>query len=539
MDLRLQPELKLHRIDRPQPHVCKEEEVEAPVDQQLWNQEVKSSIKQEDPELPHPKEEPEELLTSPEGEPLVLKQETHVVTVDPTHEENDQSDVQTLCMKAEDGAAQTESAVSMPVIISVVGAADFDLLISNSSHVSASHDERGGTSRQDGEIEQQFQTQGNDNTNRPQPHVCKEEEVEAPVDQQLWNQEVKSSIKQEDPELPHPKEEPEELLTSPEGEPLVLKQETHVVTVDPTHEENDQSDVQTLCMKAEDGAAQTESAVSMPVIISVVGAADFDLLISNSSHVSASHDERGGTSRQDGEIEQQFQTQGNDNTSKKSFVCGVCSKCHTNNSSLKVHMRVHTGEKPFICEACGKAFTQNGSLKTHMRIHTGDEPFICKTCGKAFTQNQHLKTHMRIHTGVKPYICKTCGKAFSESGSLKSHMRIHTGVKPYICKTCGKAFSENGSLKSHMRIHTGDEPFICKTCGKAFTRNHNMKSHMRIHTGVKPYICKTCGKAFTQNKNLKSHMRIHTGVKPYICKTCGKAFAHPQSLTFHMRSHRA
>ncbi|XP_068602580.1 zinc finger protein 260-like [Brachionichthys hirsutus] len=523
--------------NRPQPHVCKEEEEEAPVDQQLWNQEVKSSMKQEDPELPHLKEEPEELLTGPEGEQLVLKQETDVVMVDPAHEENDQSDVQTLYMKAEDGAAETESVASMPVIISVVGAADIDLLISNSSHVSASHDEGGGTSRRDAEIEQQFQIQGNNNTNRPQPHVCKEEEEEAPADQQLWNQEVKSSMKQEDPELPHLKEEPEELLTGPEGEQLVLKQETDVVMVDPAHEENDQSDVQTLYMKAEDGAAETESVVSMPVIISVVGAADIDLLISNSSHVSASHDEGGGTSRRDAEIEQQFQIQGNNNTSKKSHVCSVCNMGYKKKSSLRVHMRIHTDEKPYECKTCGKHFRAKSHLIDHMRIHTDEKPFDCKTCGKQFIQKSNLNVHMRIHTGEKPYECKTCGKHCRVKSTLIHHMRVHTGEKPYECKTCGELFRQKSHLIGHMRIHTDEKPFDCKTCGKQFIQKSKLNVHMRIHTGEKPYECKTCGKHFRVKSTLIHHMSIHTGEKPYECKTCGELFRQKSHLIGHMRIH--
>ncbi|XP_068179142.1 THAP domain-containing protein 1-like isoform X1 [Antennarius striatus] len=137
---------------------------------------------------------------------------------------------------------------------------------------------------------------------------ARQEEVEVPADQQLWYQEVKSSVDQEEPgvlhlkeepgvlhlkEEPgvlHLKEEPEELHCSQEGEQLVVKQETDAVTLTPARGENDHSEDQTLYMKAEDGAAQTESVVNLPVISSVVGAANIDLLISNGSHASISHE---------------------------------------------------------------------------------------------------------------------------------------------------------------------------------------------------------------------------------------------------------
>ncbi|XP_044052186.1 uncharacterized protein LOC122876215, partial [Siniperca chuatsi] len=84
------PEIKLHRIELPQQHVCTEEEVLA--DQQLCIQERNSSLDQEDPEPPQIKEEQEELCTSQEGEQLVLKQETDAFMLTPTDEESDHSE---------------------------------------------------------------------------------------------------------------------------------------------------------------------------------------------------------------------------------------------------------------------------------------------------------------------------------------------------------------------------------------------------------------------------------------------------------------
>ncbi|XP_029284658.1 uncharacterized protein LOC115006511 [Cottoperca gobio] len=87
LDVVWKPEIKLHRIELPQQHVCKEEEVLS--DQQLCIQERNSSLDQEDPEPPQIKEEQEELCTSQEGEQLVLKQETDTFMLTPTDEESD------------------------------------------------------------------------------------------------------------------------------------------------------------------------------------------------------------------------------------------------------------------------------------------------------------------------------------------------------------------------------------------------------------------------------------------------------------------
>ncbi|XP_056247546.1 zinc finger protein 397-like [Seriola aureovittata] len=87
LDIVWKPEIKLHRTELPQQHVCKEEEVFT--DQQLCDQERNSSLDQEDPEPPQIKEEEEELCTSQEGEQLVLKQETDTFMLTPTNEESD------------------------------------------------------------------------------------------------------------------------------------------------------------------------------------------------------------------------------------------------------------------------------------------------------------------------------------------------------------------------------------------------------------------------------------------------------------------
>eukprot|EP00064_Thunnus_orientalis_P018880 superscaffoldBa00004499_g18988 len=103
LDIFWKPEIKLHRIELPQQHVCKKEEVLA--DQQLCNQERNSSLDQEDPEPPQIKEEQEELCTSLEGEQLVLKQETETFMLTPTC---DKSEDQTLDLSPDETQREAE-----------------------------------------------------------------------------------------------------------------------------------------------------------------------------------------------------------------------------------------------------------------------------------------------------------------------------------------------------------------------------------------------------------------------------------------------
>ncbi|XP_035854958.1 rho GTPase-activating protein gacU-like isoform X4 [Sander lucioperca] len=305
------------QTELPQQHVFKEEEVLS--DQQLCIQERNSSLDQEDPEPPQIKEEQEELCPSQEGEQLVLKQETDTFMLTPTYEESDHSEGQTLNFNPDDdslSAAEKESVANMPVITSVVSEANSDhQLLSHNSHEAESQDQKGDKHGDSGSTrnaepepkkrrrKSRSHSNNVDNTNvseihpntqteLPQQHVCKEEEVLS--DQQLCIQERNSSLDQEDPEPPQIKEE---LCTSQEGEQLVLKQETDTFMLTPTYEESDHSEGQTLNFNPDDdtlSAADTESVANMPVITSVESEANHDhQLLSHNSHEAESQDQKG------------------------------------------------------------------------------------------------------------------------------------------------------------------------------------------------------------------------------------------------------
>lgn len=74
------------------------------------------------------------------------------------------------------------------------------------------------------------------------------------------------------------------------------------------------------------------------------------------------------------------------------FSCQYCGKVFAYQSSLYVHVRLHTGVRPFVCEYCQKSFTSQGNLIVHLRSHTGERPFVCN-CGKAYAQKVGLKIH--------------------------------------------------------------------------------------------------------------------------------------------------
>ena len=165
------------------------------------------------------------------------------------------------------------------------------------------------------------------------------------------------------------------------------------------------------------------------------------------------------------------------------WKCPCCAKITNSNSSMHLHIRLHTGEKPYKCSKCSSAFVCKSSLDQHMRIHTGEKPYLCSKCSSAFRCKPYLDTHMRIHTGEKPYKCSKCSSAFAAKSVLDIHVRIHTGEKPYQCSNCLAAFSQNTALTNHIRTHTGEKPFKCSKCTSAFAQKTNLNGHIRkIHT---------------------------------------------------------
>ncbi|XP_076732816.1 uncharacterized protein LOC143413499 [Maylandia zebra] len=289
-------------------------------------------------------------------------------------------------------------------------------------------------------------------TELPQQPVCKDEEVLP--EPQLWSQE-RNSLHQEEPELPHIKEEQEELCTSQEGEQVGLKEEidTFMVTA---AEERDHHEPE----------------------------ANSNQLPFQTSPIDESQN-HGGSRNLDSGTNSNLESQSNSDTGNESITCNLCGKSFKCKYRMTRHQRIHTGEKPYSCETCGKKFCMLSTLKGHLTTHTGEKPYSCEICGKSYTRSSGVTIHMRMHTGERPYHCKTCRKVFSSSSHLSAHRRTHTGERPYNCQTCGKMFISSSHLWRHMKTHMGERPYHCKTCGKMFTSSSHLWRHMKTHTGEK------------------------------------------------------
>ncbi|XP_070814140.1 zinc finger protein 260-like isoform X1 [Chaetodon trifascialis] len=394
---------------------------------------------------------------------------------------------------------------------------------------------------------------------------------EDPPEQQDWS----PRLDQEDPaELPHIKEEQEELWSSQEGEQLPGPEEADITksTVPPVpvkSEEEDEEKPQSSQlhqrhaedMRTEaDGEdcggpeparssdpdrhleADSEDETSQSSDPETDDSCDWEEtrgpqsglkpLQNNEVPVSDVKCNTGQTSFSSSECASSFDHSGVQ-TAEKPFGCSVCGKRYQHKKSLMNHVIFHSEGKYFSCSVCKKTFPWRGNFMRHMRIHTGEKPFSCSVCGLRFRQKPHLRRHSTVHTGEKPFSCSICGKGFKHKESQREHMRFHTGEKPFSCSVCGLRFGQKYNLKRHSTVHTGEKPFGCSVCGKRFDLKGSLRNHMRLHSEGKRFSCSVCEKTFQQRGHMMAHMRIHTGEKPFGCSVCGERFTQIAHIDHH------
>ncbi|XP_069562679.1 uncharacterized protein [Brachyistius frenatus] len=376
LDIVWKPEVKLHKIELLQQHVCKEKEV--PTDQQLFNQQRNSSLDQQEPEPPQIKEEPEppqikeepeppqikeeqeELCTSQDREQLVLKQETDVVMLTLFYGEGDHNEDQTLNPDESQSAAEEESVVHMSVQSSEVPEPNTDLqLLPHSSHVAERQDRKEdehGDSGPTGNVE-----------TKPRKRLQK-------------GNTVHNSI--------------------------MSKQNCN------THTCQKSFKCETCGKVFKDKSTLTRH------------------LRIHTGEKPYCCDICGNRFNQRSTLKVHYRI----HTGEKPYSCKTCGKCFRSRSVLVVHMRCHSGEKPYPCSTCGKIFYKLTHLKKHTIIHTSKEPYSCKTCGREFMTRGNWSVHMKTHSCTKPYQCDVCGKGYFVAIRLARHKTSHTNKWQYAAK---------------------------------------------------------------------------------------------------------
>ncbi|XP_040921049.1 zinc finger protein 37-like isoform X2 [Toxotes jaculatrix] len=598
LDIVWQPEIKLHRIELPQQHVCQEEEVLS--DQQLCDQERNSSLDQEDPDPPQIKEEEEETCSGQEGEQLVLKQETDAFMLTPDYEGSDHTE-------PEPGRDQQLLSHSSPV--------DESQDQTGSKHVDSGLTRIAETKTQKTQHKNRSHSNSVSNKELPQQHVCQEEEVLS--DQQLCDQERNSSLDQEDPDPPQIKEEEEEETCSgQEGEQLVLKQETDAFMLTPDYEGSDHTE-------PEPGRDQQLLSHSSPVDESQdqTGSKHVDSELTRNAETKTQKRQHNNRSHSNSvynkELPQQHVCQEEEVLSDQQ----LCDQ--ERNSSLDQEDPDPPQIKEEEEETCSGQEGEQLVLKQETDAfiltpdyegsdHTEPEPGRdqqllshsspvdesrdqtgSKHVDSGLTRNVETKTQKRQHKNrnhsnsvsnkelPQQHVCQE-EEVLSDQQlcdqERNSSLDQEDPDPPQIKEeeeeeTCSGQEGEQLVLKQETDAfiltpdyegsdHTEPEPGRdqqllshsspvdesqdqtgSKHVDSELTRNVETKPQSSQHsnsvsnTGENSFKCDTCGKIFKHKFTFIEHLRIHTGEKPNICDMCGKRFRSRTGLLMHRRTH--
>lgn len=92
---------------------------------------------------------------------------------------------------------------------------------------------------------------------------------------------------------------------------------------------------------------------------------------------------------------------------------------------------MHNTDRPFRCELCDKGFVEKYELRAHTRlVHSDRKPFECTFCDQKFSTNSTLSMHLPVHTGEYRYGCDLCGINFLYSTQLRQHRIMHHEIIP-------------------------------------------------------------------------------------------------------------
>nr|XP_061783263.1 oocyte zinc finger protein XlCOF8.4-like [Nerophis lumbriciformis] len=177
--------------------------------------------------------------------------------------------------------------------------------------------------------------------------VKTEDHEDKPQDQKLTGHQgehsLESTLKQENPDSLHVKEEEKELWITQERECLLGLEEADpaklpLTVLSVTKDNEDKLQADNLLAPLSDSEA--EDLVGEPL------SSDTDFESDMRTHTDNKHSECS-----------------KNKTGKKVFICSVCAKSFAQKVYLTRHMKRHTREKAFSCSVCGKRFVEKRNMK--------------------------------------------------------------------------------------------------------------------------------------------------------------------------------
>lgn len=176
-----------------------------------------------------------------------------------------------------------------------------------------------------------------------------------------------------------------------------------------------------------------------------------------------------------------------------SYLCEACGKGYRSYDGLSYHKSLkHPPPKtpgrcdspePLRCSECTKCFTNQSQLRVHLKNshQRAKSVYTCDICipTTTFERIDVFKSHVALHEKIKPFTCRICDKNFSRRSNLQSHARTHdaTAALQYQCANCSKKFYSKKKLDSHIPECLSRK--TCPLCKFFCQREEDMTEHTK------------------------------------------------------------
>ncbi|XP_030024554.2 zinc finger protein 28 [Manduca sexta] len=219
----------------------------------------------------------------------------------------------------------------------------------------------------------------------------------------------------------------------------------------------------------------------------------------------------------------------------RTFHCKECNYQSKRIKDMATHSVLHTGLRPFVCNICHKGFTQQSSLQSHQEGKHKDYKVeaTCEYCGKHLKGRTRVYRHLKMHTDNQVQ-CEVCKKTLKSKQYLKQHMKRHSNIKAYACEVCASTFYTSADLANHKRsLHNKEKKYKCEKCNYLSYRACTIKKHLAKHTATN-IPCLICGMFVDNAEEFVVHQRRHFD-KKYECPHCNSKFYSKKNLGRHVR----
>ena len=141
--------------------------------------------------------------------------------------------------------------------------------------------------------------------------------------------------------------------------------------------------------------------------------------------------------------------------------CDFCYQHFQEYKLLSKHIIVVHGEKKFKCKFCIQKFHMKIIWYKHERTH-GINRVFCDQCNKGFQYDSSLSLHLRVHTRKGLFKCPKFTKQFSTKLVMNQHAKTHVDKGKSRCELCKFKSNISYNLKQHMRgKHGGRWKSLC------------------------------------------------------------------------------